>query len=321
MFRAVIIFVRESTAAKVLLVLAGVSVVALFAGFSRSESPILAVNLNQAQTEEILGPSAEKAESFLRSTDLSKIDPPAVAAAAVLTQELGAPTALFERQPDIRWPIASITKLMTAVIALEQFSPSLVVNFSPTAVGTDGASGAFKVGEQFSVWDMVVAMLTVSSNDSAVALAEAFPSAQHTPVADFLDVMQRKAGELGMTQTTFADPTGLSFLNQSTPRDLEKLAEYIADKHGEIFVATRQKSATILELTSRKTRQLANINSFAGTEGFLGGKTGFIDVSNGNLLSIFSVRGREIFVLVFGTQDRFLETEKVYAWLKEAIHD
>lgn len=222
-----------------------------------------------------------------------------------LVKRVGEPFALLKMNSLTRWPIASLTKLMTAVVALERFGPERVITFSETAVATEGGSGGFLVGESFSVHDLVVSLMTVSSNDAAVALAEG-----DNP-ASFLAAMQTKARELGMLQTTLADPTGLSFLNQSTIDDLEKLVIYVLQAHPDIFAASREPVATLAN-----GRQLVSINEFTKREDFIGGKTGFTDEANGNLISLFRDpnSGKILLIIVLGTDDRFGETKKLYGY-------
>lgn len=213
-----------------------------------------------------------------------------------------------------RWPLASLTKLMTAVIALEEMGQDKIVTITPAAVATEGPAGNLEVGEEYRVRDLVKAMLVVSSNDAAVGIAEFYGLEQ------FISRMNVKAALLGMRQTSFTDPTGISFLNQGTAEDLEKLVKYIYEKRPELLEITRQKSVRILELSKSREKELLNINNFAfnGHPDFVGGKTGFTDEAGGNLLSIFDYRGKKVLVIVFGTEDRFGETEKLYNWVKNA---
>jgi|SRR3989344_603937 len=220
---------------------------------------------------------------------------------------------LFRWQSNNYWPLASLTKLMAAVIAIEEVGFDKIVTISETAVSAEGIAGNFSPEEQYSVSDLVRAMMMVSSNDAASAIAEFYGANA------FVDRMQIKAAALGMGQTTFADPTGLSFLNQGTAEDLEKLVGYIYNKHPVIFKMTAEKTAIISEKISRISRQLVNINPFSATKpDFRGGKTGFTDQAGSNLISLFDQDGHTILVIVLGTQDRFGQTELLYNWFKKA---
>jgi len=206
---------------------------------------------------------------------------------------------------DARWPIASITKLMTSIVAIEALGFDSKVNISENAVATEGIAGSLVPGETYTVRDLVKAMLITSSNDAAVALSEAVGE------KDFIDKMQQKAREAGMLQTTYLEPTGLSFVNQSTANDLARLVVYIQGNHPEIFKISRLKEAQITDLKSGRTKTLVNIDKFAGEDDFLGGKTGYIEESGRNLVALFNIDGRTVLTVTLGSEDSFDETDKL----------
>ena len=240
---------------------------------------------------------------------------PQVVASAFLAQEVDGNTIVGAYQADYRWPIASITKLMTAVVALEKLGADTEIMISQTAADTEGDSGGFSAGEIFTVSDLIVAMMTVSSNDAAAALAD------YVGTPRFFDLMQEKAYDLKMTETSFIDATGLSYLNQSTAQDIATLIAYVQSSYPEILAPSRNVTNKIMERGSKLSRTLKNINTFAGTAGFEGGKTGFTDESKGNLVSLFNYNGKVYTLIVFGTTDRFAETKKLLTWMKANIID
>jgi D-alanyl-D-alanine carboxypeptidase len=242
-------------------------------------------------------------KSFNESLPVS----PAIPAPVIFAKDLTNSRVFLEKNSGKRWAMASLTKLMTAVIAKEQIGSDKMLTVSGKAVGTEGINGGFEVGERASVETLIRAMLAVSSNDAASAAAEFLGENK------FISAMRAKAAELGMTQTIFSDPSGLSSLNQSTAVDLEKLVRYILEHHLEFFEITRLKQTEI------NGRTLNNINQFAGRPDFLGGKTGFTDEAGGNLISIFDYQRHRILIIVLGADDRFLETEKILNWIKEVL--
>jgi len=253
---------------------------------------------------------------------------PDIHVVAAMAKELGGENPFFVYRSNARWPLASVTKLMTAVVALETLGPATILDVPKEAVETDGVSGNLRAGDKYSVIDLVRAMLTVSSNDAAMALAQGYDKKQLgkaeydlavNQVAAFTAMMQEKARSLGMSETYYGDPSGLSVINQSVITDLENLVNYIDANHPEIFEITSKKETTILERRSMTRRTLLNINEYAGQADFVGGKTGFIDASSGNLLSIFKYEGKKYLIIVLGTVDRFGETTKIYEWIKEMI--
>ncbi len=226
------------------------------------------------------------------------------AAAAYL---IGDEEPLYVYRGEKQWPVASVTKLMSSLAARRLMPGAEVVTMDEKAVSAYGEAGDFKVGERFTAEDLVQAMLVVSSNDAAEALAG------HYGQEKFVAEMNRLAAIAGMGNTTFADVTGLSVRNISTPNDLNKLVQFIWSEDPEIFAITRLLTVNIVDIEGGRSRKLNNINLFAGRSNFLGGKTGQIPDSEGNLVSIFNLPGRSspVVIIVLGAKDRFAETEKI----------
>src|SRR3989344_2115812 len=180
-----------------------------------------------------------------------------------------------------RWPIASITKLMTAVIVSEKMQATDVVEITADMLAADGDSGFVK-GQKYKVSDLEKAMLVASSNDAAYALA-----------------------------TYYVAPAGLSAQDQSTVNDLVILTGYIRGYHPDIFNETKKTKDTITEVKTGKRRTFTNINEFAGQKGFMGGKTGTTPEAGENLLSVFNIAWEAKTVIVLGDEDRYAETQKI----------
>ncbi len=232
---------------------------------------------------------------------------PVVNGSAALIKDLNG-KIIFKKNLNERWPMASLTKLMTVIIASENLNLNQKITLTDADIATEGESGGLRAGEVYTVSDLIRTALVVSSNDAAVALANAYG------YQDFINLMQSKAASIGMDKTSYFDPTGLSALNQSTLNDLSKLVSFIFKTYPELLKITTQPIIQITELQSGVFKQLASNNSFAGRLGFLGGKTGYTDEANGNLISLFSHNGRQILIIIFGTNDRFGETEKLLNW-------
>ncbi len=228
---------------------------------------------------------------------------PAVAAGAYLMSG----QQLSGWKVDKRWPIASITKLLSAYVAETLMDPNQAVVMSQRAIDTVGDSGEFKLGELFLVRDLVKAMLVVSSNDAASALAQNYGEDR------FVAEMNAVAQAAGMNDSYFVEPTGLSVQNQSTVEDLVKLVRYIWSENEEFFRITRQSTDLIVDTNTGVARQLININQFSGRSDFLGGKTGTLPEADSNLVSIFRVSGfsEPVVVIVLGSKERFAETQKI----------
>lgn len=211
---------------------------------------------------------------------------------------------IYELNIDSSWPLASITKLMTAVVASERMGADKFVALTEEILAVEGESGNFKAGEIFKAGDLIKAMLMLSSNDAAEALARDFS------YENFMGFMDDKAKELNMNSTRFFDPSGLSVRNQSTPNDIFKLVNYIYENHPDILKITSSKGDSMTEQKTKKTRKIYSNNEFAGNANFIGGKTGFIDESQGNLVSVFNYKKEPVVIMVLGSGDRFEETKK-----------
>jgi D-alanyl-D-alanine endopeptidase (penicillin-binding protein 7) len=227
-----------------------------------------------------------------------------------LAQTISGASILYEKNSQNYWPIASITKLMTAIVALENINQSTVIEITPDIVKeTDGYS-TLQVGSLYTANDLIKLMLSISSNDAALALAKSFGKEA------FIQKMNQKAKDISMSQTNFYEPSGLSYLNQSTAHDLYLLLTYIYQHYPLILDITRQKTVTVKDLSKNKKITFNNINEFAGRNDFYGGKTGFIDQSKGNLVSLFKKNGKMVFIAVLGSADRFGDTQKILSCIQ-----
>lgn len=268
---------------------------------NRLHAPEPANKDRSLDTNQTIALTSVTVRSLADNQKISTDKPESFKAKAAVAKILGEKNQILGWDINQRWPIASLTKLMTAAIAAEKLPASQKIIFNDKIIATEGNAGGFRTGEVFLVFDLIKALMSVSSNDAAMALAEFYG------YQEFINAMQLKAADLGMRNTTLFDPTGLSFLNQSTIADLEKLVNYVFSRYPEIFQISRQPKVII-----GGNRQLLNINELAGEKNFIGGKTGFTDDANGNLISLFKdSSGETILIIVLGTDDRFGETRKL----------
>ena len=219
--------------------------------------------------------------------------PSELTAQSALVRDLSAQKPVWTLNPEQMWPTASLAKLVTAVVAKEKIDLGQRIKVSAEAVATEGEAGALKTDGVYSLEDLLKALLIVSSNDAATALMEFYGETK------FIQAMNLKAQAIGMRNTRFFDPSGLSALNQSNVLDLEKLIGYIVEYHPDILAITKEKSD-------------GSTHPFAGKKNFLGGKTGFIDEASENLVSLFNNGGRTLLTIVLGSEDRAKDTQILY---------
>lgn len=235
---------------------------------------------------------------------------PAIQAQIALVADIKNGGIYFDLNPNIRWPLASITKLLSAVVLSQNIPLNQSATISIEDVPTDKSGTDLVVGNSYSIGDLRLAMLLESNNEAAMAIANFYGYDK------FVGAMNAKAKEWGLDNTNFDGPIGISASNQSTATDLLSLARRVYDQYPEVFKITRTKSAYITELKSGKKILLNNINLFAGRPDFLGGKTGYTEEASGNLLSLFSYKKQPILIIVLGTGDRFGDTEKLLNWFE-----
>ena len=214
---------------------------------------------------------------------------------------------VFQKNADEKLPMASLTKLATAVIVSENLDLKEKIKISQSAVAQDGVAGGLKEGEEFTVEDLMKVMLIVSSNDAATAFQEHLAGMN----LDLIGLMNKKAEELGMRDTRFANVAGLDEEGHySTARDLAKLASYVLRKNGTVLGVIAQKQSTVRSLNKNISHYLLSTNQLLQKNNpeILGGKTGFTKNAQGCMISVLK-SGKVIVVL--GSQDRFGETERL----------
>lgn len=225
---------------------------------------------------------ANTANALYESPQADENDPPPQLTARAALAKASIGTRIFyEWNADQHWPLASLTKLMNGVIAFE--------NLPKTEIRDN----------------LMRRMMVVSDNGAADSLANIIGA------EPYVALMNAKAQALGMTQTGFSDASGLSYLNQSTVRDIDKLVTYIVLRHPELFAWSRLKKI------HRDGADYGNINEFASRPNFMGGKTGFTDEANGNLITIFNTASGPVTVIMLGAptkEDRFVETDILFSW-------
>ncbi|RMD66086.1 D-alanyl-D-alanine carboxypeptidase [Candidatus Parcubacteria bacterium] len=227
--------------------------------------------------------------------------------AAAVVADVTTGKVYFSYYPEKRWPIASLTKLMTAVIATEHIPPQQEILLEQRHFPFDAGTPVLAPGEKYSASDLLKVMLIASSNEAAEALADFYGREK------FIQEMNRRAKEWQLSHTVFYDPTGLSASNQSTAQDLKKLVGILYGKYPQFFLITSKPKEIIYDLNSGAAKEIHSTNVFAGDPGFLGGKTGYIDESGGNLISVF-LYGRPVVFIVLGTTHRFGATAKLFRW-------
>jgi D-alanyl-D-alanine carboxypeptidase (penicillin-binding protein 5/6) len=228
---------------------------------------------------------------------------PTLRAAAYIVVDEQSGAVLFGRDQATRRPIASITKIMTALVVLDRarLGDVVTVQVDSASLGDSSVMG-LAPGERLTVRDLLLGLLLPSGNDAAIALAQHVAGSEPA----FVDLMNRRARELGLNDTSFANPHGLDApKHYSSAADLASLTRVALRNPalGEI-VATR--SATVRG--AKLTYQLRNTNPLLGRPGVEGVKTGQTDGAGPCLVAAVRRDGHRIVIVVLDSPDRAEES-------------
>ena len=230
-------------------------------------------------------------------------------ASASVIYDTGSGTNLLEKDISTPRPIASLAKLMTALVIMESHKPNEVVTIGKLpALGPEDQKLGLVEGEEITVEELLKAILIYSANDAANALA-IYDSGS---VEDFSKKMNDKAKLWGMTNSNFDEPSGLSSKNTSTPKDLIKLASVLSTNQTfkEITSTTNSKIFN----QDGKAYTLTTTNKILGSGGVVGMKTGYTLDAGQCLITAVERNGRRIITVVLNSPDRFQESKNMIEW-------
>ncbi|MBQ4065712.1 MAG: D-alanyl-D-alanine carboxypeptidase [Clostridia bacterium] len=193
-------------------------------------------------------------------------------AASACLMEAESGTVLYEKDADTRRPMASTTKIMTALVAIEENDLTRTVAVPKEAVGVEGSSVYLVANERLTMEQLLYALMLESANDAATAIAVLTAGS----VEDFAVLMNRKATELGLADTAFENPHGLDGEGHyTTARDLARLTAYALKNETFRKIVSTYKQTIPLN-GDQGTRVLLNHNRLLRSyEGCIGVKTGF----------------------------------------------
>lgn len=254
-------------------------------------------------------------------TDASGLIVPDVRAAAAIIFDPETGEVLWEENGSDKRSIASITKVMTALVFLEG-EPDLSRLVTVERSDTYAASTTYiRANERVSLDHLLHLTLIASDNAAARALARV----SHGSSAAFVERMNEKAVELGLESTTFADPSGLNPANISSAYDLSRLISF-ASQNDVLAPIMRMPSFDVK--TSRRTITIRNTNHLVrgGEVDVLAGKTGFISKAGYCLATMLRLpqSNHQVAVVVLGAASnvgRFWETRHLFNWMSDKAGD
>lgn len=239
----------------------------------------------------------------------------ALSSSAVLVLDQISGEVLFEKNPDAVMPIASITKLMTALVVAEADLPMeemLTINRDDADL-EKGVTSRLSVGTRLSRGEFMHLALMSSENRAAHLLGRTYPGGMDA----FVKAMNVKALQLGMNESRFVEPTGLNAGNVSTPRDLARLVE---EAHSVPLIRDYSTARNLLVKVGHRNQHFINTNALArGDSWELGlSKTGFIREAGRCLVMQAEVETRPVIMIMLdaqGKQQRLRDAERIRRWL------
>ena len=224
---------------------------------------------------------------------------PKINSRAAIIYERNTGRILWGKDIDSKRKMASTTKIMTAIVVMENANLNEIIEVSKKAAGTPGSRLGLKTGAKITVNDLLYGLMLCSGNDAAVALAE------HTggSIEGFAEMMNKKAKELGLEQTNFVTPHGLDAdEHYTTARELAIITNY-ALKNEKICNLVGTKTYTVTINGYPKT--ISNTNELLGNlEGVYGVKTGFTNGANRCLVTATKRGDMDIICVVLGADTK-----------------
>ena len=229
----------------------------------------------------------------------------AVSAKAAILMHADSGRVLYEKNADEHMLIASTTKIMTAIVVLEHCELDDLVEVDSRSAGIEGSSMYLKAGESYTVEDLLYGLLLVSGNDAASALALHVADSME----EFAELMNAKAAELGMTESSFKNAHGLDEEGHySTARDMAKLAAYCMGNEDFARIA-----CTVSHTVGEQT--LVNHNRLLREyDGCLGLKTGYTMAAGRTLVTCAERDGARYVCVTLNDPDDWDDHKALYDW-------
>lgn len=278
-------------------------------------------------------PQAPVAHVAAATTAVSTLKAPDVSGDAAIAYDLQTGAILFQKNAAAQLPLASITKVMTVLVASEVLDLNETVTIPEAALWREGESG-LQAGGSWRVRELVDLTLISSSNDGAQALMliseprirTKYPQApQHDA---FLWRMNERAREMGLTQTYFLDPTGLDMSATmasayGSAYDIARLIGTAGTAYTDWFSGTAQDGLLLVPEFADGGHDVHNTNAAANQiPGLIAGKTGYTDLAGGNLAILFDAGlGHPIAIVTLHAtrETRFTDIETLVAFAQKHL--
>lgn len=238
-------------------------------------------------------------------------DAPKISAQAAIFLETKEGKVLYSKNPNQKLAIASLVKVMTALIALEHKDMNDTYWISQTAADMEPDKMLLISGETLTLKELLYGIFLVSANDAAEVLAEGTTGNRE----EFIKLMNDKAKQLGMNDSYFVNPTGLdedSGSSYSTPYDLTLLTRYLIKNYPEIVEISKTEHIYLpITSTHQDYDMYSGINLLTTYEGVVGFKTGYTPEAGYTIITLARKGDKEVIGVLLNSQYRRDETKEL----------
>ncbi len=259
-------------------------------------------------------PRKPEVKAFFSSTaplpqKKSNSEPLSLTATGVFVADLASGVVLYDKNPHKRHMPASLTKIMTSLVALDYYKEDTVVKVVNAQKSLGNTIHLIR-GDQFLAYDLLFGLLVPSGNDAAVTLAENYPGGYQK----FVDKMNAKVAELGLENTHFSNVSGVEGSDHyTTAYDIGQIARSALERpFFESIVSTQKMNIKSLK---GNNYPITTTNLLLGKPGYYGVKTGWTPAAGECLIILAEKDAHPILVVVLNSKDRFGEAEKVVDWV------
>lgn len=261
------------------------------------------------------GNYVSKIKAPYRDWEIEDLKIDAEAAISVETDLLAQKKVLFKKNETKILPIASLLKLMTTLVVLENYNLQHQTIITEADILQKGDQGDLKAGQSLSVKNLLYITLIESSNDAAFALSSIMGQDK------FIALMNAEAKNIGLLNTHFTDSSGLDFGSYSTAEDLVALTEHLLNKYPLVWEIIGLKEYDLYLDNGEFHHKLMNTNKLLGEiPEVIGGKTGFTNYAKECFLVVEKSPDSKNYLMhvILGSADKLEEMKKIINWLNVA---
>lgn len=236
---------------------------------------------------------------------------PKISARSIVVQDAVSKTIMYSKNPDVRVMPASITKIMTALVALDHWQDLETIIEVKNEDRAIGQTIELEMGERITLKNILYGLLVHSGNDAALAVADNYPGGYSA----FVGAMNAKAKELNLTATTFKNPSGIEqYGHLTTARDLAVLSATVL-QNKTIAEMAQTKRVVVTDVTGTIIHDLETTNELLGVvPGLKGLKTGWTTNAGECLITYVDRDGHKVIIVVLGSLDRFGDSSALIDW-------